>query len=424
MRAELLFQQGRYEQALAEFQQQLRDDPEDAHTLARQSLCLSAMDRYPEAVRQAETAIRWAPDAPDAHFALSRALVGQKKYTDALRSLNQAIALDPFEVVFFGLKSVIHLDQYEWQAALAAADMGLAVDPENASCLNSRIIALTKLGRHVEATLTAENALARNPMVAETHASHGWTLLSNGQWQEARKHFLEALRLDPTSEWAQHGLVESIKARNPVYRLALNYAVQMSRLSPKVQLGLIFGGMIAVNVLGQIGKSAPAFALPATILTVVYLLAVYFIWIAEPLSNLLLRLHPLGKHALSRDQRSGANLIGVCYLIALGQTVMALSGMPLGWEMFFRWIAIVVPASAIFRCAEGRSRRIMAGATGAIALIGIVIPSLCVLPPLRYMAITESFLGLVEFGLLNFWLAIGLSTWLANGLIVASRRWE
>ena len=424
MRAELLIQQGRYEQALAELQQQLSDDPQDAYVLSRQSLCLTELNRLPEAVRQAESAIGWAPDAPYAHFALGYARVRQKNYAEALRCVDQAIALDPDDVVYFGLKSAIHAQQYGWKEALVAADQGLALDPENATCLNNRIIALTKLGRNVEARLTAENALARNPLVAETHSSHGWTLLQNGQWAQARTHFLEALRLDPELEWAQRGLVESIKARNPVYRLALNYALQMSRLSPRLQLGLIFGGMIAINVLGQIGKTAPALELPVTILTAVYLLGVYFIWIAEPLGNLLLRLHPLGKHALSRDQRHGAHLIGACYLVAFGHIVPAAMGMMLGWELFFRWIALVVPASAVFRCAAGRPRMIMAAATAAIAFFGIMLPELFVLPPFQHARIPVVFGNLLVLGIQNFWLGIGLSTWLANGLIVASRRWE
>ena len=421
LRAELLIEQGRYEQALSELQQQLRDDPQDAYALARQSVCLAELGRLAEAVQQAQAAIGWAPDAPYVHFALGRALTAQKKYAEAMRAVDEAIALNPHEVVYFGLKSLIHLQQYDWTAALTAADQGLAIDPEHATCLNNRIFALTKLGRKAEAAMTAENALARNPLVAETHAAHGWTLLQNGQWAAARTHFLEALRLDPDLVWAQRGLVESIKARNPVYRILLYYVFQMTRLSPKVQLALVFGGMLGVNVLSQISKASPALEMPATILIGVYMLAVYFVWVAEPLGNLLLRLHPLGKHALSRDERYGANLIGACYLIAAGHVGLAAMQMPFGWESVLRWIALVVPASAVFRCAAGKPRWIMAATTAALGGLGIVLPvvALMSLPPdIQIPAILAS--GIL-LGVKNFWLGIGLSTWLANGLMIASR---
>lgn len=421
LRAELLIEQGMYERALAELQQQLRDDPQDAYALARQSLCLAELGRLPEAITQAQAAIGWAPDAAYAHFALARARTAQKKYAEAMRAVDEAIALEPHEVVYFGLKSVIHLQRYEWAEALTAADQGLAIDPEHAGCLNSRIFALTKLGRKAEAAMTAENALARNPMVAETHASHGWTLLQNGQWAAARTHFLEALRLEPDLEWAQRGLVESIKARNPVYRVLLYYVFLMTRLSPKVQLALVFGGMLGINVLSQISKASPALTLPVTAIIVIYMLAVYFVWVAEPLGNLLLRLHPLGKHALSRDQRHGANLIGMCYLIAAGHVGLAATGMPFGWESVFRWIALVVPASAVFRCAAGKPRWIMAAATAALGCLGIVLPVVTFLTPLANVSEESALGGLVLLGLNNYWLGIGLSTWLANGLLVASR---
>jgi Flp pilus assembly protein TadD len=422
VRAQLLLEQGRYEQALAEYQQQLRDDPEDAYAIACQSLCLIEMDRQAEAVAQARRAVALSPDAPFAHDALGRALAAEKRYPDALRSAEQAIALDPHEAAHFGLKGHIHLRRYEWQAALAAANQGLAIDPEHTPCLNTRIIALTKLGRNAEAVQTAQDALARNPLLAETHASHGWTLLSAGQWKPAREHFLEALRLDPNLEWAQSGLVESIKARNPVYRLVLHYVVQMSRLPPRLQFGLIFGGLIAVNLVGQLGTVAPILAIPATCLVALYLIGVYLIWVAEPVGNLLLRLHPLGRHALSRDERRGANLIGVCYLLAAAQALVAAAGWSLGWWFAARWAVLVIPASAVFRCPRGKPRNIMAATTAALAFGGIVLPVVMLVTPLAHTKTNTPLGATFLFGMEYYWLAVGLSTWLANVLITAERR--
>ncbi|MDB5311521.1 MAG: tetratricopeptide repeat protein [Gemmataceae bacterium] len=46
----------------------------------------------------------------------------------------------------------------------------------------------------------------------------GWALLHARQPAEALTHFREALRLDPTNEWARDGLIEALKARYWVYR--------------------------------------------------------------------------------------------------------------------------------------------------------------------------------------------------------------
>ena len=64
---------------------------------------------------------------------------------------------------------------------------------------------------------------ARDPDDAFSHANQGWTLLEQGNRKKAMEHFRESLRLDPTNGWAQAGLVEAIKAGNPVYAVMLKY---------------------------------------------------------------------------------------------------------------------------------------------------------------------------------------------------------
>jgi hypothetical protein len=52
-------------------------------------------------------------------------------------------------------------------------------------------------------------------------------------------------------------------------------------------------------------------------LVALYLLFVLATWLGEPLSNLFLRLHPLGRHALSRDERNAASATGVLLLLGV-----------------------------------------------------------------------------------------------------------
>lgn len=59
-----------------------------------------------------------------------------------------------------------------------------------------------------------DDLLDRYPASAWARAGKGWGLLEGGRAGEARETFEQALALDPTPAWAQHGLVESIKAAN------------------------------------------------------------------------------------------------------------------------------------------------------------------------------------------------------------------
>jgi hypothetical protein len=50
---------------------------------------------------------------------------------------------------------------------------------------------------------------------------------------------------------------------------------------------------------------------------VLYVVFVFGSWIADPLSNLILRLHPLGRLALNRVETQASNIVGICLLTAL-----------------------------------------------------------------------------------------------------------
>src|SRR3712207_7475219 len=56
---------------------------------------------------------------------------------------------------------------------------------------------------------------------SDLHANRGWQEAHRGNYEQAMAHFREALRIDASLEWAREGVVEVLKARNPVYRVML-----------------------------------------------------------------------------------------------------------------------------------------------------------------------------------------------------------
>src|SRR5262249_51238586 len=153
---------------------------------------------------------------------------------EARAAILEAIRLDPYQAAYFGILASLEMQRSRWREALAAADQGLAIDPEHTLCTNLRAQALVKLGDRAAAAATMGEALARRPDDAYTHANQGWAMLHAGQPQQALEHFREALRLDPGMEWARAGVVEALQARNFVYRWMLAWFLWMSRLTPQV----------------------------------------------------------------------------------------------------------------------------------------------------------------------------------------------
>ena len=239
-RGVLLYQQDRYQDAIAEFRQQLLQD-EDFLAHGYLALCLSELEQFDEATEHARQAIHLAPDESFGHYAYARVMIDRKRLEEARLAILEAIRLDPYEASYFAILASLEMQKSRWREALEAANQGLEIEPEHVWCTNLRAQALVKLGDRAGAAAAMGEALARKPDDAYTHANQGWALLHAGQPRQAQEHFREALRLDPGLDWARSGIVESLKARNFVYRWMLAWFLWMSRLSPQGRWGLVMG---------------------------------------------------------------------------------------------------------------------------------------------------------------------------------------
>ncbi len=369
----LLYQQSRYDMAETELRQALGAEPANSYAHALLALTLIERKKLDDATVEAHEAIHLAPDYDFAHYALAKVMYGRDKYGEARAAIDEAIRLDPQDPDYRFLLSAILFDQRRFEDALWTAEAGLAVDPEHAGCTNLRAMALVKLGRTREAGDTIDAALARDPENSATHANRGWTLLEQGHANEALGHFREALRLNPENEWARSGIVEALKARNPVYAVMLRYFLWMTRLSPRVQWGVIIGGYVVNRILTQTAEANPKLAPWLLPFRVLYVTFVVLSWTAEPLFNLLLRMNRFGRFALSRDQVVESNWIGAVLalgLLSLGaciawgfDTPFLMSAMVFGF--------LIIPVAGTFKTSPGRARLAMSTYTGVLAALGL-----------------------------------------------------
>lgn len=369
----LLYQQSRYEMAEGELRQALVAEPGDAYAHSLLSLCLIERKQLDDATDEARQAVHLAPDMPFAHYALAKVWYDRDRYDDARTAIEEAIRLDPENPDYRFLLSAIHLDERRWEEALRVAEDGLALDAEHAGCTNLRAMALVKLGRTREAGATIDAALARDPENATTHANRGWTLLEQGNANEALGHFREALRLDAQNEWARMGIVEALKARNPVYAVMLRYFLWMSRLSRQAQWGVIIGGYIANRMLTRAAAANPDLAPWLLPFRVLYVGFVLMTWTAEPLFNLLLRMNSFGRLALSREQVVESNWIGAVMLLALlslGACIVWGFDSPfLVSAMVFGFL--IIPLAGTLKTSLGWPRAAMWTYTGVLGTLGL-----------------------------------------------------
>lgn len=370
VRAQLLLAQSRPADAEQESMLALAAQPDDVSALSLLALSRSAQQKNDGALDAVRTAIGLAPDNAYLHYVLALVLHRLNREPDARRAIQEALRLDPGQAEHFSLLASIELGARNWPAALAAAEDALRLDPEHVNAANLRAMALVRLGRKEEAMQSVDYALHREPDNAFSHANQGWNCLHRNEPRKAQEHFREALRLEPDLEYARNGMLEALKARNPVYRGMLAYFLWISTQRTRIQwatvIGIFFGGQL-IQFLSQ---HVPQLSWLWWPLLFLFFAFVYLTWTARPMFNLLLRFDRFGRHVLSRDQRIATNWFGPVFFAAAGCAIWWACGAgDAGKISTFMLAALSICVAATF-LRDGRNRLILAGITGLLALVG------------------------------------------------------
>lgn len=370
--AHLLLSQGRYDLAERQLALVLAEQPDLWPAHAMLALCLADTKRFEAAERHARQAVLLAPDAPQAHGCLGRVLMVRNDLVRAEEAAAEALRWGPNDEDNHVLVGQLHLLQHRWQPALQEAQAALALQPE---CVDAKLLlaeALRQGGRPglAEAELRATLALA--PEDALAHCNLGWTLLHSQQNSEAMHHFREALRLDPELEAARQGVLETLKARNFLYRGMLQYSLWMGRLGRRRQWSIVLGLWIAYLIVGHVADIRPTLRPWLSPLLIGYLVFVATTWLAQPLSNLALQLHPFGRLALSPDERRASAWIGSTLLAGVisGIALLCFPGRGLGYLTLY-FVLMLLPLTAMFRAEAPWPRRPLAIYTLVVAVVGL-----------------------------------------------------
>jgi len=316
-KVDILIQQNRFDEAEKILTVLLSEEPNNIYYLSVLAEVHLQKDNLDISNRIINNAIGLSPDTPHLFYIKARIAIEQDRYDDAEKNIEQAIALDPYDADYFGLFANIKIIRKQFDTALDLANKALEIDAENLLGLNTRSTALIKLGKSEASFETIEGALREDPNNAYTHANYGWGLLENGNHKKAMEHFKESLKNDPNFDYAQAGMLEALKASNPIYRLFLKYTFWMSNLTSKYQWGVIIGFYIGFRVLKTIAKnneSLQPYLIPLLIALAIF---AFSTWIIEPISNLFLRFNAYGKLLLTKQEKMSSNFVSASIVISI-----------------------------------------------------------------------------------------------------------
>lgn len=298
-KARLLIHQKRFQQAEAECRKALSENPLDAWMHNLLSMALLGQQQIPKAREEARRAIGIAPEYAFAYYVLSIVESQADRLGDAEKAVREALRLDPTSCVFYTRLANVKLQQSKWREAIQYAEQGLSHDPEDVDCINARAQALVRVGCCAEAEDSLNSALRLDPENSLTHSNIGWTLVRRGKINEGIDHFKEALRLDPDSPWAYEGVVEALKARNPIYHMMLLSSLSLSAMSQGMRRTLFW----------------TCYMMPP--LRAVLIVALLGTFITKTLFTLVLRLDPLGRRVLTDETKrlNNYSLGGVALIV-------------------------------------------------------------------------------------------------------------
>ena len=368
-RIQILFQQGRWEDARQLLETYLDDNPQDrvARLMYAQSLVNTGE------TKTARTLVGGLlEEEPDNESVLQMACIlelNDDKPAVAERYARTLIDLDARNSTAFELLAQVKLRQNNYDKAQQYARVALELDPANQAAANLNIY-VTDLLATGNTDELLDDALARNPEDPDTIANHARTLLRAGKVDEALKRLKYALAINPRNQLARYVMLEALKARFLPYRAYMWYNESMAKLSGGASMGIIIGLWFGANWLGRLSGSNPEYAW--IIDPVYYLLIGLFLmtWLITPLMNFYLLTNPYGRLLLDEDDKKMARLVGG----SLGAAVISflayffISDYRLLISGFI-FVGLCIPLGSFLRSGRPKTRMYLTLATVAIAVL-------------------------------------------------------
>ena len=172
LRAGLLLNVGRVDEARADLERALKLDPKNATALSLQSVILMVQNQQEQALYLARKAEELDPHSPIPKVALSYAYQAKFDLENALENIEQAIALAPTDALAYARLAELRLSRGDLERAVTAAKTAVALDPD----------------------------------LARTQAVLGFAYLTEIDLDRAKASFQKAIELDPASPLPRLGL--------------------------------------------------------------------------------------------------------------------------------------------------------------------------------------------------------------------------
>ncbi|GCE17140.1 hypothetical protein KDK_09400 [Dictyobacter kobayashii] len=193
---------GRYDEALAAYEQALRLDPQDEDLYLAQARVLVCLKRYDEALTTCQQAQELSPAKPSVYKEKGDIQTLQQRYEGALAAYQKAAQLDPKDVLVHEKIGDTFCELEQFAEAAKAYARALHLNPDFIRVYSAQAHAFKKLGRYEQALSVYNKALKRSPKNPSLLVGRAGVLKKLLRYEEANDDYSRAELLKPESLYA------------------------------------------------------------------------------------------------------------------------------------------------------------------------------------------------------------------------------
>ena len=226
-----LHQQGRFEQAIAEYDQAIRIDPRLAVAYVNRGGAFNELGEYQRAVRDETQAILVDSKLAAAYDIRGLAYYSLGQYWLAIQDLTEAIRLEPQLTGAYINRALAYANLGQPHRAIQDYDEAIRLEPRPALAYNNRGSAFHILSQYQRALEDYTQAIRFAPELALAYHNRGLAYMSLGQAGRAIQDLSEAIRLDPQLALAYHNRALAYMSLDQRQRAAADLE-EIARLNP------------------------------------------------------------------------------------------------------------------------------------------------------------------------------------------------
>jgi len=192
-----MFEEGRFDDALAHFNEALRINPRYADARRNAGIVLLRQGKIDEAIAALAEVLNYRGDWPIAHNYLGLAHAQKGEFDMAVQNYNAALQLKPDYVEALKNLGIVLKEQGKTDEAINKWKTGLQLEPDNPDVHYNMGLVMAEQYKYDEAVNHFNVTLAARPDWPEAHHNIGAVYYLQGKLDLAAKHCAEAIRLSP-----------------------------------------------------------------------------------------------------------------------------------------------------------------------------------------------------------------------------------